>query len=195
MDGESGASAFRAIADSTYDWETWVGPDGRTRWINPAVERLTGRTVAECMAMPDYPLCLVHPSDRPSIAEALRAAARGTAGNDLELRIQHGDGSVRWAAMSWQSLLTEAGRAVGYRTSALQTLIGTETVLVLVAGLLIGTVAAAAAVAPNLALGGSVPWARLAGLLAAVIATGVLVALLATANVARAPLIPSLRKE
>ena len=86
-------------------------------------------------------------------------------------------------------------RAVGYRTAALQTLIGTETVLVLAAGLLIGTVAAVAAVAPNLALGGSVPWVRLAGLLAAVIVTGVIVAFLATASVARAPLIPSLRKE
>ncbi len=86
-------------------------------------------------------------------------------------------------------------RAVGYRTIDLQLLIVTETVLVLAMGLAIGTVAAAAAVAPNLALGGSIPWARLALLLGAVIATGVSVALVATAGVARAPLIPSLRNE
>jgi len=86
-------------------------------------------------------------------------------------------------------------RAVGYRTTDLQLLIVTETVLVLAMGLAIGTVAAAAAVAPNVALGGSIPWGHLAMLLGAVIATGVIVALVATAGVARAPLIPSLRKE
>ena len=38
---------FEAVADYTYDWETWMGPDGRPRWINPAVERMTGYTVEE----------------------------------------------------------------------------------------------------------------------------------------------------
>lgn len=108
---------FRAIADSTYDWETWVGSDGQTRWINPAVERFTGFSVSECLVMPNYPLCLVYPADRASITEALRSAAQGSAGNDLELRITHRDGSVRWAAMSWQSLITAGGRVLGYRTS------------------------------------------------------------------------------
>ncbi len=108
---------FRAIADSTYDWETWVGSDGQTRWINPAVERFTGYSVDECLVMPSYPLCLVHPPDRASITEALRSAAQGSAGNDLELRVEHRDGSVRWAAMSWQSLITAGGRVLGYRTS------------------------------------------------------------------------------
>ncbi len=86
-------------------------------------------------------------------------------------------------------------RAVGYRTGALQTLILTETLLVLLIGLGVGVVAAVASVLPNLALGGSVPWARLLGLLGLVSAAGLVVAGLATAGVARAPLIPALRKD
>ena len=27
---------FQAIANYTYDWESWIGSDGRPRWINPA---------------------------------------------------------------------------------------------------------------------------------------------------------------
>ncbi len=86
-------------------------------------------------------------------------------------------------------------RAVGYRTGALQTLVLSETLLVLLIGLGIGVVAAVASVLPNLALGGSVPWLRLAWLLGLVSVAGLVVAVLATAGVARAPLIPALRKD
>src|SRR3954465_14689755 len=40
---------FRAVADYTYDWESWHGTDGRLIWVNPAVERATGYSVAECL--------------------------------------------------------------------------------------------------------------------------------------------------
>jgi ABC-type antimicrobial peptide transport system permease subunit len=86
-------------------------------------------------------------------------------------------------------------RAVGYRTGALQTMILSETLLVLALGLLIGVVAAVASVLPNLALGGAVPWPRLVGLLVVVAVAGVAVAGLATGSVARMPLIPALRKD
>src|SRR5690606_29842322 len=40
---------FRAVADYTTDWESWHAADGRLVWVNPAVERLTGYSVAECL--------------------------------------------------------------------------------------------------------------------------------------------------
>jgi ABC-type lipoprotein release transport system permease subunit len=86
-------------------------------------------------------------------------------------------------------------RAVGYKTRALQTMILAETMLVLVIGLGVGVAAAVASVLPNLALGGSIPWLRLALPLGLVSAAGLVVAVLATAGVARAPLIPALRKD
>ena len=108
---------FEAIANYTYDWESWMGLDGRPRWINPAVERMTGHAVDECLAMPDYPLPLVHETDRADMAGHLRAAAAGGSGNDVAFRIRHKNGQVTWAAMSWQTLLDGAGRPLGYRTS------------------------------------------------------------------------------
>ena len=57
-------SLFRLIANFTYDWETWMGTDDQPKWVNPAVERISGYTPAECLAMPDYPLPIIHPDDR-----------------------------------------------------------------------------------------------------------------------------------
>ena len=66
---------FEAIANYTYDWESWLGHDGQPLWINPAVERMTGYRVAECLAMEDYPLPLVHEEDRGLIALGFRSGS------------------------------------------------------------------------------------------------------------------------
>ncbi|MFG0335796.1 MAG: PAS domain-containing sensor histidine kinase, partial [Maioricimonas sp. JB049] len=74
-------SVFRAIADCTYDWESWHRPDGQLLWVNAAVERITGYSPRECLAMPDYPLPLVAADDRDRIAEILCDAIAGRSGN------------------------------------------------------------------------------------------------------------------
>jgi PAS domain S-box-containing protein len=114
---EDSGALFAAIANFTYDWETWVGLDGRARWINPAVERISGYTIEECLAMPDYPLPLIHEHDRAEIARVLADADRGGAGNDVEFRIRSKDGQIRWGAVSWQSITDRQGASIGYRTS------------------------------------------------------------------------------
>lgn len=108
---------FRAVADYTYDWESWVGPDGRLLWVNPAVERLTGYSVAECLAMAEYPLPLVHPSDRPMVSRIFDGAVAGSSGNDAPFRLQHKDGRVRWVAASWQPIRGRDGACLGHRSS------------------------------------------------------------------------------
>jgi PAS domain S-box-containing protein len=108
---------FEAIANYTYDWESWLGLDGQPLWINPAVERMTGYGVAECLAMPDYPLPLVHEADRTLIAEVLAQGKRGQSGNDVAFRIRCKDGKLLWAAVSWQTLLDRSGQSLGFRTS------------------------------------------------------------------------------
>jgi ABC-type antimicrobial peptide transport system permease subunit len=86
-------------------------------------------------------------------------------------------------------------RAVGYRTRELQFLVLAENALLLIAGLGIGVLAALASVAPHIAEGATVPWARLCGLLALVFVVGLGVALAATAGILRVPVIPALRRE
>ena len=108
---------FRAIADYTYDWEVWVGPPGRILWTNPAVQRVTGYSIKEIMAMPDYPVSLVYEQDRKRIEKAFRSALKGSTGNDVQFRITRKGGNVIWVEMSWQPIYDDAGGSLGHRES------------------------------------------------------------------------------
>lgn len=108
---------FRAIADYTYDWEVWIGPPGRVLWTNPAAQRVTGYSIKEIMAMPDYPGSVVHEQDRDRIERAFRSALKGGTGNDVQFRIVRKDGKVIWVEMSWQPIYDDSGNSLGLRES------------------------------------------------------------------------------
>jgi PAS domain S-box-containing protein len=111
------AERFRAIADYTYDWENWMGIDGKLLWVNPAVERITGYSVAECMAMPDFPVSIVAESDREALARQIREAVQGSSRNDFEFQVRHKDGRLVWVAASWQPIYDSRGARLGHRSS------------------------------------------------------------------------------
>ena len=108
---------FRAVADYTYDWESWHGPDGRPIWVNPAVERITGYSVAECLAMEQYPLPMIAPEHRDRIAQALASAAQRTSGENIEFRCLHRNLGTRWISLAWQPMYDASGKYLGFRTS------------------------------------------------------------------------------
>ncbi len=111
------AERFRAIADYTYDWENWIGVDGKLLWVNPAVERITGYSVGECMAMPDFPVPIIAEADRESLAQQMKEAVQGFSRNDFEFRVRHKDGRLIWVAASWQPIYDSRGPRLGYRSS------------------------------------------------------------------------------
>jgi ABC-type antimicrobial peptide transport system permease subunit len=87
-------------------------------------------------------------------------------------------------------------RAVGYRQRDLILMVLAENALLLVAGLAIGAVCALLAIAPALASrGGGFSVLSIAGLLLAVLATGMAASLAATVAVARLPVLAALRSE
>ncbi|QDT90013.1 sensor histidine kinase [Gimesia algae] len=108
---------FRAIANCTYDWESWHTSAGRLLWVNAAVERMTGYSPQECLTMSDYPLPIVAPEDRDKIAAVLKQAQADEIGNDVEFRAIHREGHELWMAVSWQPMIHENGKHLGFRTS------------------------------------------------------------------------------
>jgi PAS domain S-box-containing protein len=126
---------YRILADSTYDWESWLTGDGRVRWVNPAVQRFVGWTVAECLLLHDYPLPIVHVEDRSQVSALLSAGMSGAAGNDVEFRVVHRQGGVLHVAASWQPVeipgyprgLRLSIRDISARKSAERALRGSET--------------------------------------------------------------------
>lgn len=108
---------FRAIADYTCDWENWFGPDGKLVWVNPAVEKITGFTIDECMSIPDFPLPLVHHEDREDIEKRFISAINGSSGEDVEFRLLCKDGRTKWLTVSWQPIYNSDGMSLGHRSS------------------------------------------------------------------------------
>jgi len=44
---------YRIVADFTYDWEYWEGPEGNLIYISPSCHRVTGYSPEEFVARPD----------------------------------------------------------------------------------------------------------------------------------------------
>ncbi|MCM2370164.1 PAS domain-containing sensor histidine kinase [Aporhodopirellula aestuarii] len=109
---------FRYIAECTYDWESWLGVDGKLLWVNAAVERFTGYSAAECMQMDDYPFPLIASEEHPRLMGFIKQMSGGSTANNVEFEAIHRDGSQRWIAMSWQPMVDETGKSLGVRVSA-----------------------------------------------------------------------------
>ncbi len=110
-------SKFHAIADYSYGCELWVGPDGRLLWINSRVQTITGYTVDDCDAMPDFPLPLVSPQGRKKVREAIAGALHGTTGNDFLFRARRKDSSEFWASADWRPIYGSDEAYLGLRLS------------------------------------------------------------------------------
>ena len=68
--------------------------DGYIKKLNPAFEEVLGYSRRELLARPF--LALIHPDDRTSIEQELRAVATGKEARDYEVRMVCKDGTVRW---------------------------------------------------------------------------------------------------
>lgn len=114
---EKSEERFRAIADYTYNWESWIDSQGKVLWVNPAVERLTGYTAEEILAMDQFPRLLVLDEDWEEMVRNFETAASGMRREDIEIRIKNKDGTIRKAALSFLPIFDEKGRNMGIRSS------------------------------------------------------------------------------
>lgn len=113
-------SKFHAIADFTYGWESWLGPDGNLVWVNPSVERVTGYSPEECMNMTNFPSCLAVQEDIERVHLACNAALHGLSqGEYFEFQLRRKNGLVIWLVVFWQPIYGTGGEPQGIRTSML----------------------------------------------------------------------------
>jgi len=108
---------FKAIADYSYDWESWIGTDGKLRWVNPAVERMVGYSAAMCMSMEDYPLPIIFEDDQDKVRQHLTAALNSDQVHDVEVRLKCHNGHILWGGLSYQPIFDAHERFIGSRWS------------------------------------------------------------------------------
>ncbi|HKC44662.1 MAG TPA: PAS domain S-box protein [Burkholderiales bacterium] len=102
---------------SDYLWSAEVAADGSFtyRYYSPVVERITGRSPEYLSASPERWLGLIHPLDRPRLAEIFQRIISGAADReDSEYRILRPDGALRWVRDSVHATRTEGGRILLY---------------------------------------------------------------------------------
>jgi PAS domain S-box-containing protein len=108
---------YRLIAEGSYDWESWIGPDDTLRWTNAAGAAICGYSPAECRAMERFPWPLVLKDDHITFELFDHFVGEHRPGNDLPIRVVRKDGSVIWVTASWQPLHDPAGTYQGVRLS------------------------------------------------------------------------------
>ena len=107
---------YRVVADNTYDWEFWLGPDGRFIYTSPSCERITGYTAAEFTADPGLLRRIVLPDDLAGFDRHQRSLG-GAQPSVAGFRIVRRDGSVRWIEHVCVPVNDERGHFLGTRGS------------------------------------------------------------------------------
>ncbi|WP_243362579.1 response regulator [Fundidesulfovibrio terrae] len=108
---------FRIVADNSYNWEYWAGPDGACRWVSPACERISGYSPRE-FTSPGGPTIrdIVHPDDLESWDAHLREDGdKGRAHGEIELRIFNRSGMTIQISHTCEPVYGQDGQYLGRR--------------------------------------------------------------------------------
>lgn len=112
-------SRYRIVADFTYDWEYWLSPDGKLRYMSPSCERVSGYLSSEFLENPNLLESILHPDDRTHFNwhKDVECWVDGSAVHELDFRIVRRDGAVRWIAHTCQFIYAPDGKHLGVRVS------------------------------------------------------------------------------
>jgi PAS domain S-box-containing protein len=108
---------FRIVAEFTYDWEYWIGPDDTFIHVSPSVERITGYTAKEFYNDANLLQNIIHPDDREKLEDQQHQKLANGKLCSLEFRIITKTGDERWINYGCQKVYAEDGKYLGVRGS------------------------------------------------------------------------------
>jgi PAS domain S-box-containing protein len=108
---------YRTVADYTYAWEYWRGPDGLMLYVSPSCERITGYRPSDFMDQPELVESLILPEDLAVWNAHSYDPKPGHEKCNCQFRIRAKDGSTRWIDHVCQPVYDEQGNYSGARAS------------------------------------------------------------------------------
>ena len=108
---------FRMLADFTYDWEYWIGTDGRLLYVSPSCERITGYCSQAFYDRPALVEEIAHPADRGRARGFAFGPPDASQAAVLDFRIIDAEGQVRWLSHVSQPVYDSDGNWAGRRAS------------------------------------------------------------------------------
>lgn len=109
---------FRTVADFTYDWESWIAPDGTYIYVSPSCERITGYQAKDFIHDAKLLETIVHPDDRAFVVGHIADEMESKDALTIEFRIITHNGKERWIAHICQPVYDDDGRFIGRRASS-----------------------------------------------------------------------------
>ena len=108
---------FRTVADFTYDWESWVAPDGTYQYVSPSCQRISGYSANEFLSDAKLFEKIVHPDDHKLFIRHLKDEIESMDAQTIEFRIITQNGDERWVAHICQPVFGDDGSFLGRRAS------------------------------------------------------------------------------
>ncbi len=108
---------MRLIADFTYDWEYWIGPEGTILYNSPACERITGVSAERFVDAPQLLIQLVHPEDRQRVMDHYEEEKANISSLTIEFRLHTEAKGDIWIDHACQPVFGNDKRPLGRRVS------------------------------------------------------------------------------
>ncbi len=106
---------LRLLTDNLKEAVMCYDMDRRLQYVNPAIETLTGYTVAELKR--EQFICWVHPDDRERMLAYWDRLFAGASYDNVEYRMVTKQGETKWVEAGWGPILDDRGRQVGVKGS------------------------------------------------------------------------------
>ncbi len=108
---------YRIVAENPYAWEFWLSPEGKYIYISPTCKRITGHDAEQFIQDADLRRKIIFPEDLPIFDRHRQEEAGGeeVIGNEIQYRVVHPDGSLRWVGHVCRRVFDNEGRFLGIR--------------------------------------------------------------------------------
>ncbi len=107
---------FRTVANFTYDWEYWVGPDGNIIYMSPSCKKITGYEAEEFVKNPKLLTEIVYPEDQKIFGAHFELNSLDKE-HQIDFRILTRSKEIRWIAHVCQPVFDNDGKWLGRRVS------------------------------------------------------------------------------
>lgn len=107
---------YRMLADYNYNWETWMGPDGKMIYVSPSCERITGYSPEAFMKDSGFIEKIIHEHDLDNWKKHM-AEESFKDGRIPDYRIFRKNGRMSWISQTNRKVKGNQGEDMGLRCS------------------------------------------------------------------------------
>lgn len=108
---------FTLLAEFAYNWESLTLTDGQFVHVSPSCERISGYTREQFISDPLLMENIIVEEDRELWRQHLEDADKGCDHRELQLRIKHRNGEIRWLEHSCHTIYASNGQKIGHRAT------------------------------------------------------------------------------